>query len=90
MLGGMGFENLAAYRDRFPATENLIYLNHAAVAPLSRPSAEAMKWLADDTLNHGSFHYDQWLEAYAGLRSANSTTRCISASGAGLPVQISN
>jgi len=66
----MGFENLAVYRDRFPATENLIYLNHAAVAPLSRPCAEAMKWLADDTLNHGSFHYDQWLEAYAGLRSA--------------------
>jgi cysteine desulfurase/selenocysteine lyase len=70
MLMGMGFENLAAYRNRFPAAENLIYLNHAAVAPLSRPCAEAMKWLADDTLNHGSFHYDLWLEAYAGLRSA--------------------
>src|SRR5580698_5753183 len=70
MLMGMGFENLAAYHNRFPAAENLIYLNHAAVAPLSRPCAEALKWLADDTLNHGSFHYDLWLEAYAGLRSA--------------------
>ncbi len=66
----MGFENLDRYRDRFPAAKNLIYLNHAAVAPLSRPCAEAMKWLADDTLNNGSYHYDQWLAAYAGLRSA--------------------
>ncbi len=70
MLVKMGFENLDRYRDRFPAAQNLIYLNHAAVAPLSRPCAEAMKWLADDTLNNGSYHYDQWLDAYAGLRSA--------------------
>jgi cysteine desulfurase / selenocysteine lyase len=66
----MGFENLICYRDQFPAAQNLIYLNHAAVAPLSRRCAEAMKGLADDTLNYGSFHYDQWLEAYAGLRRA--------------------
>src|SRR5271169_6843445 len=70
MLRGMGFENLAGYRAQFPAADNLIYLNHAAVAPLSRPSAEAMKRLADDALHYGSFHYDQWLDAYAGLRTA--------------------
>jgi selenocysteine lyase/cysteine desulfurase len=66
----VGFENLSAYRDRFPAAETLIYLNHAAVAPLSRPAAEAMKWLADDALRYGSFNYDKWLDAYAGLRAA--------------------
>ncbi len=66
----MGFENLAPYRERFPAAENLIYLNHAAVAPLSRPAAEAMRWLAEDALNHGSAHYERWLDAYAGLRRA--------------------
>jgi selenocysteine lyase/cysteine desulfurase len=66
----MGFENLMSYRTQFPVTESLMYLNHAAVAPLARPAAEAMKWLAEDTLNHGSLHYDRWLEAYANLRRA--------------------
>jgi selenocysteine lyase/cysteine desulfurase len=70
MLGDVGFENLISYRDRFPVTENLIYLNHAAVAPLARPAAEAMKWLAEDALQHGSLHYDRWLDAYDGLRRA--------------------
>src|SRR5579862_1100211 len=66
----MGFENLMRYRDQFPAAERLIYLNHAAVAPLVRPAAEAMKWLADDCLEHGSLHYAQWMETYEGLRRA--------------------
>lgn len=58
------------YRDRFPVTERFIYLNHAAVAPLSRPAAEAMKGLAEDVLASGSFHYAEWLDAYAGVRDA--------------------
>jgi cysteine desulfurase/selenocysteine lyase len=56
------------YREFFPVTQRLVYLNHAAVAPLCRPAAEAMQGLAQDTLDWGSFHYDQWLECYAGLR----------------------
>src|SRR6185312_8141311 len=56
------------YRDEFPVTKELIYLNHAAVAPLCRRSAEAMKWLADDAMQFGSLHYDKWLAAYEGLR----------------------
>jgi len=58
------------YRGQFPVTEKLIYLNHAAVAPLSRPAAEAMKWLADDALLNGSLNYEKWLDAYQGLRNA--------------------
>jgi selenocysteine lyase/cysteine desulfurase len=61
---------LVNYRGQFPVTETLVYLNHAAVAPLSRPAAEAMKWLADDALVNGSLHYQKWLDAYQGLRSA--------------------
>jgi len=30
------------YADQFPIRQNLIYLNHAAVAPLVKPAAEAM------------------------------------------------
>jgi cysteine desulfurase/selenocysteine lyase len=58
------------YRDQFPVREHLIYLNHAGVTPLSKPAADAMKRLADDALGFGSFHYDQWLAAYDGLRRA--------------------
>jgi cysteine desulfurase/selenocysteine lyase len=64
----MGFENLMKFRDQFPVTEKLIYLNHAAVAPLSRPAAEAMEWLAQDSLLYGALHFDRWLDAYDGLR----------------------
>jgi cysteine desulfurase / selenocysteine lyase len=58
------------YRDEFPVTRNLIYLNHASVAPPCRRAAEAMKSLAEDACSFGSLHYDQWMETYAGLRRA--------------------
>jgi cysteine desulfurase/selenocysteine lyase len=58
------------YADQFPVRENLVYLNHAAVAPLPRRCAEALKHLADDCLHYGSLHYDEWLAVYHGLRVA--------------------
>ena len=58
------------YADQFPVTGNLTYLNHAAVAPLPRPCADALKHLADDCLHYGSLHYDRWLAVYDGLRAA--------------------
>lgn len=61
---------LLSYRSQFPITENLIYLNHAAIAPLVQPAAEAIRHLAEDQLRYGSLHYSEWLEAYAGLRRA--------------------
>src|SRR3954447_11957989 len=82
MLEKMGFENVGSaalepgltlcerYRDEFPVTRNLIYLNHAAVSPLSRRAAEAMRALTDDASFYGSLHYDRWMEGYAGLRKA--------------------
>jgi selenocysteine lyase/cysteine desulfurase len=58
------------YRDEFPVTKRLIYLNHAAVAPLPKCSAVAMQSFAEDSLNYGSLHYDQWLDTYEALRCA--------------------
>jgi selenocysteine lyase/cysteine desulfurase len=58
------------HRSDFPVTENLIYLNHASVAPLVRPAAEAMQRLAGDALHFGSEHYREWLDTYNGLRGA--------------------
>src|SRR5579872_6240585 len=66
----MGTEIYNRYRSEFPVTESLIYLNHAAVAPLCKPAALAMQQLAEDALRFGSLHYDQWLAAYEGLRQA--------------------
>ncbi len=56
------------YREYFPVTRNFIHLNHASVAPLCRPAAEAMQWLAQDSLDYGTAHYDQWIETCEGLR----------------------
>ena len=61
------------YCEEFPVRRNLIYLNHAAVAPLSRRAAAAMQRLAEDCRDHGSLHYDQWLAAYEGVRVAAAT-----------------
>ena len=44
----MGFEIWEQYRDEFPVAKNLVYLNHAAVSPLCRRSADAMRWLSTD------------------------------------------
>ncbi len=72
----MGYQNVALpaihtrYAHYFPITERLVYLNHAAVAPLSRPAAEAMKALTEDACFYGSLHYNEWLAAYEGFRAA--------------------
>jgi cysteine desulfurase/selenocysteine lyase len=58
------------YRDRFPVAEHLIYLNHAAVAPLPKRTAAAMQALAQDAQDFGSLHYDNWLDTYEGVRVA--------------------
>ncbi|WP_031500891.1 aminotransferase class V-fold PLP-dependent enzyme [Bryobacter aggregatus] len=53
----------------FPVKSNLFYLNHAAVAPLPRVAAEAMRHYADDAMNWGSFHYPEWMAAIDGVRT---------------------
>ena len=54
-------------RHDFPVTGNLIYLNHAAVAPLPRPAADAMRWYAEDAMNWGSYHYPEWMGPAKGF-----------------------
>lgn len=58
------------YADQFPVTRNLVYLNHAGVAPLAKPAADAMQGLAEEACHWGSLHYHKWLETYDGLRRA--------------------
>ncbi len=47
-------------RQLFPVTNNFIYLNHAAVAPISIPAYEAMQRYTQDLLQHGLVHWREW------------------------------
>jgi cysteine desulfurase/selenocysteine lyase len=69
---------LEEYRSEFPITKNLIWLNHAAIAPLVKPAAEAMIRFSEDALNNSSLHYAEWLETCEALRRA--TARLINSS----------
>jgi cysteine desulfurase / selenocysteine lyase len=60
------------YAGEFSVLQSLIYLNHAAVGPLSRRAAEAMHGLIDDALSFGSIHYQTWMSAYERLREAGA------------------
>jgi len=54
--------------DEFPLKEGLIYLNHAAVSPWPRRTAEAVKHFADENMRQGSFDYPQWMKTERELR----------------------
>ncbi|MEK7829728.1 MAG: aminotransferase class V-fold PLP-dependent enzyme, partial [Acidobacteriota bacterium] len=47
-------------RKLFPVTQNYVYLNHAAVCPISLPVIERMMEYTSDLLNHGLVHYEKW------------------------------
>jgi selenocysteine lyase/cysteine desulfurase len=72
----MGYDNpetqeiWRAWRHEFPVTNNLIYMNHAAVAPLPRRGAEAMQHMAQDALEYGALHYSDWMDAVDGVKRA--------------------
>jgi cysteine desulfurase / selenocysteine lyase len=55
-------------RRDFPVTANLIYLNHAAVAPLPAPVAQAMIDFSAQARDYGSLHYGRWLQTYENCR----------------------
>ncbi|RMD80122.1 MAG: aminotransferase class V-fold PLP-dependent enzyme [Gammaproteobacteria bacterium] len=54
--------------NEFPVLEELIYLNHAAVAPWPRRTAEAVARFAEENLLRGALRYEAWLEVEQALR----------------------
>ncbi len=52
----------------FPSGNNLIYLNHAAVAPWPKRTSEAVKAFAEQNTLYGSHYYFDWLKKEAELR----------------------
>jgi selenocysteine lyase/cysteine desulfurase len=55
-------------RKLFPVTQNYVYLNHAAVAPIALPVYEKMEQHARDLLEHGLVHLRQWSAAIERVR----------------------
>lgn len=55
-------------RALFPVTKNYVYLNHAAVAPISWPVFDRMQEYTLDLLGHGLVHFREWGEAVQRVR----------------------
>jgi selenocysteine lyase/cysteine desulfurase len=60
--------DIQRYRSEFPVTESSIYLNHAAVAPISRRVHDAMAGLLADVRQSGAEHWQRWVATYAAVR----------------------
>jgi len=57
----------------FPLADDLIYLNHAAVSPWPKRTADAVIAFAHENVSHGAQHYPRWLEAETQLRRQCAT-----------------
>lgn len=57
-------------RELFPVTRNVVYMNHAAVGPLSVRAYEAMERHARDQRDFGALHWREWYHEYELLREA--------------------
>ena len=57
----------------FPQHADLIYLNHAAVAPWPKRSADAVCQFAQENLKYGAKNYPQWLQIEKQTRKLLAT-----------------
>lgn len=57
----------------FPLASGLIYLNHAAVAPWPRRTADAVKEFAEENTRTGAAHYQRWLRTERAVRAQCAT-----------------
>lgn len=68
-MAGNGTTEIEALLIReFPLAPGLIYLNHAAVSPWPRRTAEAVKRFAEENLREGASRYPEWLQTERLLR----------------------
>lgn len=56
------------WRDQMPITREWAYFDHAAVAPLSQPAADAIRSLTDQALQLGDTVWPQWAGRLEDLR----------------------
>lgn len=60
----------ALRNELFPVTDHLIYLNHAAVGPLSASAARAMIDHAEEQRDWGALHWRDWVAVSLEMRHA--------------------
>jgi len=60
--------NVDRYRPQFSVTESSIYMNHAAVSPLSRRVRDAMVGLLDELHQSGAENWERWVRTYDATR----------------------
>ncbi|MGG2397235.1 aminotransferase class V-fold PLP-dependent enzyme [Pseudomonas sp. SH1-B] len=56
------------FHDEFPQEQGLRYLNHAAVSPWPKRSAEAIRRFSEANVTYGARGYSDWLKAERSLR----------------------
>lgn len=66
-----------AFRDQMPIAARWAYLDHAAVAPLSKPARAAMDQWATTAMEDGAVRYADWMTQIERLRSL--AAECIGA-----------
>jgi cysteine desulfurase / selenocysteine lyase len=59
-------------RKLFPVTENYVYLNHAAVCPISIPVYERMQRHMRDVMENGAVNYREWLATIKQARALSA------------------
>ena len=60
--------DISRYRSQFPVTESSIYMNHAAVSPLSRRVRDAMVGFLDEVHQSGAANWERWVRTYDSTR----------------------
>jgi cysteine desulfurase/selenocysteine lyase len=55
-------------QNEVPLDDDLVYLNHAAVAPWPQRTADAIKRFTNENLHQGARYYPRWMEIESALR----------------------
>lgn len=63
-------QEIEKYRELFPVTRQWIYLNHAGVAPISLPVAEAVELFNREALQYGYTEAGRWHKRIEEIRSS--------------------
>jgi cysteine desulfurase/selenocysteine lyase len=58
----------AMYTSEFQLDDSIVYLNHAAISPWPRRTADAVRAFADENLARGSRRYPEWVATETRLR----------------------
>jgi selenocysteine lyase/cysteine desulfurase len=61
--------NLSTYRNQFPVTETLVYLNHAGVSPTSTRARDAVAAWFDGCVKRGILDEEGWVETSEACRA---------------------